>query len=373
MFDKKITFVFQSGRIQRLNSKEQSYSKEFFYAYHNFKKEFTTVNIIEFNDSNKIMQKIIKKISEMLRYLTTIPFYFEKIINIKNFKIFQNSEHIIFTNQRVAFTSFPLLQIVKLFNKDLQSSVFIMGLFVNQSNNIVRIKLRKIFVNLLLRKITNIFFLGLGEYEFAKVNYKKYSHKYTFLPFPIDIDFWKSTTSKSKNDKILFIGNDGKRDYKKVISIANSMEEFSFIFVSNNINKENLKHNNVKVYEGSWAENKITDLEIKNIYEQSFLTIIPLIESNQPSGQSVALQSMAVGVPVLMSKTSGFWDLEKFNNNRNILFIENDEINSWITQIIRLRNDAVTINNLANNALKTLEENYDLLKFYDALKKIIIS
>ena len=50
MFDKKITFVFQSGRFQRLNSKEQSYSKEFFYAYHNFKKEFTTVNIIEFND-----------------------------------------------------------------------------------------------------------------------------------------------------------------------------------------------------------------------------------------------------------------------------------------------------------------------------------
>lgn len=373
MFDKKITFVFQSGRIHRLNSEKQSYSKEFFYAFHNFKKEFSTVNIIEFKDSNKIMQKIMQKISKILRYLTTIPFYFEKIINIENFKILQNSQHVIFTNQRVAFTSFPLLQLVKLVNKDLQSSVFIMGLFVNQSNNVVRIKLRKIFINLLLRKVTNIIFLGLGEYEFANANYKKYSYKYTFLPFPIDIDFWKSSIDKSENNKILFIGNDGKRDYEKVVSIANSMENFSFIFVSNNIKKENLIHNNVEVYEGSWAENKITDSEIKNIYEKSFLTIIPLIESNQPSGQSVALQSMAVGVPVLISKTSGFWDFEKFNNDTNIIFIENEGIDSWITQIISLSNDPDTINNITNNALKTLEENYDLLRFYDALKKIVIS
>ena len=151
------------------------------------------------------------------------------------------------------------------------------------------------------------------------------------------------------------------------------MENFSFIFVSNNIKKENLIHNNVEVYEGSWAENKITDSEIKNIYEKSFLTIIPLIESNQPSGQSVALQSMAVGVPVLISKTSGFWDFEKFNNDTNIIFIENEGIDSWITQIISLSNDPDTINNITNNALKTLEENYDLLRFYDALKKIVIS
>ncbi len=373
MFDKRITFVFQSGRIQRLNGEEQFYSKEFFYAFHNFRKEFSAVNIIEFKDSNKVTQKIIKKISEILRYLTTIPFYFEKIINIENFKIFQNSQHIIFTNQRVAFTSLPLLQIVKLFNKDLQSSVFIMGLFVNQSNNIIRIKLRKIFINLLLRKVTNIIFLGLGEYKFANINYKKYSHKYTFLPFPIDIDFWKSSIDKSTNNKILFIGNDGKRDYEKVVSIANSMKNFSFIFVSNNINKNKLLYDNVEIYKGSWAENKITDIEIKNIYEESFLTIIPLIESNQPSGQSVALQSMAVGVPVLISKTSGFWDLEKFEHNRNIVFIENDGIDSWIDQIIKLRNNPNAIDNITDNAFKTLEENYDLLGFYDAFKKIVIS
>ena len=82
---------------------------------------------------------------------------------------------------------------------------------------------------------------------------------------------------------------------------------------------------------------------------------------------------MAVGVPVLISKTSGFWDLRKFEHNKNIVFIENDGIDSWIDQIIKLRNNPNAIDNITDNAFKTIEENYDLLGFYDAFKKIVIS
>ena len=38
------------------------------------------------------------------------------------------------------------------------------------------------------------------------------------------------------------------------------------------------------------------------------MTIIPLKNSIQPSGQSVALQSMACGTPVVITETFGFWD-----------------------------------------------------------------
>ena len=42
--------------------------------------------------------------------------------------------------------------------------------------------------------------------------------------------------------------------------------------------------------------------------------------STQPSGQSVSLQCMSVGVPVLISKTDGFWDYDLFKDNKNIFF-----------------------------------------------------
>ena len=37
---------------------------------------------------------------------------------------------------------------------------------------------------------------------------------------------------------------------------------------------------------------------------------MPLVETLQPSGQSVALQSMSMGLPVLITKTEGFWDFD---------------------------------------------------------------
>ena len=58
------------------------------------------------------------------------------------------------------------------------------------------------------------------------------------------------------------------------------------------------------------------------LYHDADLTIIPLIDTLQPSGQSVALQSIVCGTPVLITKTSGFWDPTKFKNKINIMFFE---------------------------------------------------
>ena len=115
----KITFVFQSGRINRLNNSNEKFSKEFFYSYLDFKKEFTNVNIIEFSENQNILNFLIKPIFKLARYVTTIPFYCEKIINFKNIKTLRKSEKIIFTNQRVAFSTMPILLILSIFKKEI--------------------------------------------------------------------------------------------------------------------------------------------------------------------------------------------------------------------------------------------------------------
>ena len=65
----------------------------------------------------------------------------------------------------------------------------------------------------------------------------------------------------------------------------------------------------MKLIEGHWNYEILSDEELKEIYNNAILTIIPLKDSLQPSGQSVALQSMSSGTPVMISKTSGFWIL----------------------------------------------------------------
>ena len=128
----------------------------------------------------------------------------------------------------------------------------------------------------------------------------------------------KSNLDLNKNKKILFIGNDGNRDFELLIKIAKGLPEYNFIFVSSNelLLKEELK--NVQLIKGNWSNSKISDSQILEIYSQARLTILPLKNTYQPSGQSVALQSMSTGIPVLISRTNGFWDNVNYVNKENI-------------------------------------------------------
>ena len=122
----------------------------------------------------------------------------------------------------------------------------------------------------------------------------------------------------------------------------------NFIFVSQQISKSSLSGNS-KVYNGSWGENSISDSELSDLYNESYMTIVPLKNSLQPSGQSVTLQSMACGTPVIISKTEGFWDNENLNHNENIVFTNE------------------------NNGLNTIKTKYDLNKFSQLIEKILLN
>ena len=120
----------------------------------------------------------------------------------------------------------------------------------------------------------------------------------------------------------------------------------------------------MKLIEGHWNYEILSDEELKEIYNNAILTIIPLKDSLQPSGQSVALQSMSSGTPVMISKTSGFWDFDHFTNLENIVFIEDNSVKNWCMQINSLIKDPNTLKAIANNGLYTIK-NYFNLEIFD--------
>ena len=148
----------------------------------------------------------------------------------------------------------------------------------------------------------------------------------------------------------MFIGNDSKREFDKVVEISKILKNYNFIFVTSNI-KKNVLGKNVTLINGNWNQGLLSDLEIKDIYNKGLLTVMPLKNTFQPSGQSVTLQSMSMGVPVLISKTKGFWDYSKFKNNKDIFFIENNDPESWALKI----KEIIQNKSLRNQILKTVE------------------
>lgn len=369
MTKNQITFVYQSGRKDRLNSKGE-FPKEFFYGLEYFKKIFNDYKIIEFD--NRELKNIRYFISLFLEKISGLPFFIQKIMNLENYKIFRNSDVIVFSNQRVAISSLPLIKYLNFYKKN-KKIVYVMGLFNVVHKNKLKNFLRRFFIGAFIKNFDHLIFLSKGEYDFVNNNYSKLKDKFSFIPFSVDTAFWNYEKEKKISNQILFIGNDGKRDYDFAINLASRLTDYQFIFVTNKIPQSPDLPSNVTLHNGSWHENRLTDSDIKDMYRNSYLTIIPLKESLQPSGQSVALQSMSCGTPVMITKTSGFWESEKFEDKKNIFFVSKNDINIWESNIVSFFQNYKNDENLINNIIQTVKENYSLEKFNSEIEKIIFN
>lgn len=363
---KKITYVFLQGRKQRINSRKKI-SKEFFYTYFYAAKNYTNVEIVEMeNFESTISQKFLRKFDSIINKLSKLPIYTYAIFKRKNLKIFKQSDFVILSNDRVAFSSLPMIWLTKISNPNVSFSFFVMGLFSNFPKYQIQTIFRNILIKIMLKRVDKIFFLGKREYTFACKNFISYKQKFIFLPFSIDVDFWSNSSNETgavKKD-ILFIGNDGNRDYKFVVKLAMDLPEYNFIFISEKINQNDNLPENVRLVNGSWGNEQLSDEEIRNYYKDVKLTIVPLKNTNQPSGQSVTLQSMAAGTPVLITRIDGFWDVDKFIDGKHITFIEKNTVSDWKVSIDKIFNNNNLYETLVTNGKLLVENEYNL-KIFD--------
>ncbi len=360
---KTITYVFLQGRKKRLES-GNLISKEFFYSYFYAKENFDNVNILEMENFEKnIKQSLLRKIDSFINKLTKLPIYTYAIFKKKNLDVFNNSDFIIMANDRVAFSCFPLIMLSKRKNKNI--SFFVMGLFNKDPRFRIQIILRNLLIKSMFNKVNKIFFLGKKEYTQAVENFNKFEEKFVFLPFSIDTSFWKSEENNSFENKkdILFIGNDGNRDYEFVVELAGRMHEYNFHFITEKIEQNEKLSKNINLIKGSWGLEQLSDQQIREYYDKSKITIIPIKETNQPSGQSVALQSMSMGTPVIMTKVEGFWDEENFQDKKHLSFIKENKLDEWEYLIKDIYNNKEKYEYLSENGEKLIHSMYNIDKF----------
>ena len=366
-----ILYIFGFGRTKLIDSKK-TFPKDFFYGYFDVVNKYSETDFIEFENgiNRNFINKILFIFSKILRKLTKLSFFFENICTYKNFKILLKTDKVVLTNDRIGLSVLPFLIVLKLFKKT-ESTVIVMGLLAKQTNTLRSHILQRFFLILFFKTVTNFMFLSKGEFKQAEVSYRKYKHKFYFTPFCIDTDFWSRTEKPTDNNKIIFVGNDGRRDYELVVQIAEKLPQYEFTFITSNINENQIRSKNVKLLKGHWNKQILSDEEMRKIYSKSSLSIIPIHNSYQPSGQSVALQSMSIGIPVMITDTDGFWDKDKFSNNDNILFVEKNILSIWIKSINKIMNDIQLQNDISSEGLNTVKENYESSIFSEKLFKVL--
>ena len=369
---KTLTFVFVSGR-KDLYVNDLIEAREHFYTLPLYDKQKYNINVIEFESDDSKKNNFLYAIDRIFNKFLSLPFYMHKLTNKKNYKILKKSDHIFLINESTGFSVLPMVRALNLFKKsNAKVHMFVMGLYSKKLKYKKFKFLQNFVINFLVNSLDNLFFLGKGELERAK-KIKNNHEKFHFVSFSIDQDFWTSNTSSDlrNKEKIIFVGNDGNRDTKLLLEIAKFFNNFKFIFVSKLESLKNIELDNVKVLGDGWAKEGLNDKELKSLYLDARLTILPLKESSQPSGQSVALQSMSLGTPVLISETEGFWDKDLFRDNKEIFFISDNSLNGWIYKIKDLYDNLELLEKVSINATNLVREKLNLNEFHKTVKTII--
>ena len=184
---------------------------------------------------------------------------------------------------------------------------------------------------------------------------------------------FKSKEHQNKTNKnILFVGNDGNRDYEFLVDLSKNLPQYDFKFITNYKFNKTLPRNATHI-SGSWSNSMIDDNNLRKIYHESDIVVLPLKNTIQPSGQSVTLQALSCGTPVMITKIDGFWDKDSFKNMENIIFIDKNHIQLWSDKLDILFNDWVLYDKLVSNGHEMIKGNFNIEYFYKELKKLILN
>ena len=216
--------------------------------------------------------------------------------------------------------------------------------------------------------LDHLFFSGEIDREVAIEMYGIPRDKTTYYPFGVDTDFWHPEAKPSHNDDVLSIGSDPSRDFDTLLSakIDNPVRIITRLNVTVPKNRPN-----VEIVRGSLFGSEITDVMLRELYQQAQIIVVPLKDVWQPTGCSVSLQAMACGKPVIVSNIKGLWDQDLMKSGENCLLVPPGNPQVLSEAVRALNQDAELRLRLGLAARKTAEKDFSISRMNNALETMI--
>lgn len=223
---------------------------------------------------------------------------------------------------------------------------------------------RRWCMSALLRESTS-FLYGDGELAPMQELFHVPSERLRVNLFGVDLSFWTPDTGPV-GDYILAVGNDGRRDYTTLIKAAEKLG-VEMKLVTRQALPEKLPAN-VTVIKGSWHDAQLTDAGLRDLYRRARCVVVPLLPSFQPSGQSVALQAMACGRPVILTDTEGLWSRVGLGSGLNLLFVKPQDPAGMVDAINRIVMDPAGADQMGRNARRYVETYGNIATFASGIE-----
>lgn len=190
--------------------------------------------------------------------------------------------------------------------------------------------------------------------------------------FGVDTTFWLPPVMLGDGQYVLAVGNDARRDYKTLVEASRILGPGIPIKILSRLPMPPHLPRQVEVLAADWKQKQLTDRELLTLYQGARVVVTPLQEALQPSGQSVTLQAMACGRPVVMTRTSGLWDPLRMRDGYNIKLVPPGDAATMARVIGDLWGDQEKREQLASAARTSVELDYSILNFARGMETICL-
>jgi glycosyltransferase involved in cell wall biosynthesis len=343
---KKILYLSIGGRS---NLFEKNGPSEFFFGGKEFIQDGHLFEIMELDSSDYKLRVnyFIRAINIFASKFFGFPFgYFWVMASQKKIiSEFNNFDQIIVTTARLGL---PLMLLKKIGKINPNIVYITMGL-INRETNVIKILLYRLLVS----KNVNLSALSRSEASFVE---NRLNEPVEFIPFGVDIDFWRPNNKLNFSSNYVFsMGNDSRRDFSLLIDVWRSNYPKLIIITSLPISSSK---ENIEIKKGSWKGQEFSDNQLKEFYKGAKFVIVPSIETQQPSGQSVTLQAMSCGKAVIYPDIEGIWDNKIMTDNDNILLYKPEDSISFSRKIEFALSNENNLKRIGLSARKTVEKYY---------------
>jgi glycosyltransferase involved in cell wall biosynthesis len=196
----------------------------------------------------------------------------------------------------------------------------LIGIFLGAVSFPIGSELRRYLASSLFNRLNGILFADAEKAEIQN-RFGIPDEHLTVCWFGADEKFWVPPREGKNRSGILSVGNDGRRDYETLIKASRLMKEHKFTILTRFNPPDDLPCN-VRWRCMNGPENHLPINELLPLYQSSQCVLLPLKESLQPSGQSVAMQAMMCGAPVVITKTSGWWGSNVIRDGKEVALVE---------------------------------------------------
>ena len=209
-----------------------------------------------------------------------------------------------------------------------------------------------------LSRLDHAFFFGSADHDFAIEHYGIAPERTSIIPFGVDTEFWRPLPDAKHEDIVVAVGQDRNRDFDLLVRAPGQHP-------TRIITRQKLDipagATHVSTSSGDFfTADSMTDTDLRQLYNGARAVIVPLKDVYQPSGQSVTLQAMSCGKPVILSKIKGVWARDLLVNGQNCILVTPGDAEALSQAIARVRSDAALRDSLGRAARETAVRHFGL-------------